>query len=226
MAPTAQTPGAGRFSDLSALFINCTLKPGDQTSHTQGLMDVAMQHMRDQGVSVDLVRAMDHDIAPGVQPDMREEGLASDDWPALTERVLAADILVLGTPIWLGDKSSVATRVVERLYSLSGCLNDEQQSVFYGKVGGVIVTGNEDGIKHVAMNVLYSLGHVGYTIPPQADAGWIGEAGPGPSYLDEGSGGPENDFTQRNTRIMAWNLMHVASMLKQAGGIPAEGNTR
>ncbi|MFL0460463.1 flavodoxin family protein [Kytococcus sedentarius] len=226
MAPTAQTPGAGRFSDLSALFINCTLKPGDQTSHTQGLMDVAMQHMRDQGVSVDLVRAVDHDIAPGVQPDMREEGLASDDWPALTERVLAADILVLGTPIWLGDKSSVATRVVERLYSLSGWLNDEQQSVFYGKVGGVIVTGNEDGIKHVAMNVLYSLGHVGYTIPPQADAGWIGEVGPGPSYLDEGSGGPENDFTQRNTRIMAWNLMHVASMLKQAGGIPAEGNTR
>lgn len=226
MAPTAQTPGAGRFSDLSALFINCTLKPGDQTSHTQGLMDVAMQHMRDQGVSVDLVRAVDHDIAPGVQPDMREEGLASDDWPALTERVLAADILVLATPIWLGDKSSVATRVVERLYSLSGWLNDEQQSVFYGKVGGVIVTGNEDGIKHVAMNVLYSLGHVGYTIPPQADAGWIGEVGPGPSYLDEGSGGPENDFTQRNTRIMAWNLMHVASMLKQAGGIPAEGNTR
>lgn len=226
MAPTAQTPGAGRFSDLSALFINCTLKPGDQTSHTQGLMDVAMQHMRDQGVSVDLVRAVDHDIAPGVQPDMREEGLASDDWPALTERVLAADILVLGTPIWLGDKSSVATRVVERLYSLSGWLNDEQQSVFYGKVGGVIVTGNEDGIKHVAMNVLYSLGHVGYTIPPQADAGWIGEVGPGPSYLDEGSGGPESDFTQRNTRIMAWNLMHVASMLKQAGGIPAEGNTR
>lgn len=226
MAPTAQTPGAGRFSDLSALFINCTLKPGDQTSHTQGLMDVAMQHMRDQGVSVDLVRAVDHDIAPGVQPDMREEGLASDDWPALTERVLAADILVLGTPIWLGDKSSVATRVVERLYSLSGWLNDEQQSVFYGKVGGVVVTGNEDGIKHVAMNVLYSLGHIGYTIPPQADAGWIGEAGPGPSYLDEGSGGPENDFTQRNTRIMAWNLMHVASMLKQAGGIPAEGNTR
>ena len=226
MAPTAQTPGAGRFSDLSALFINCTLKPGDQTSHTQGLMDVAMQHMRDQGVSVDLVRAVDHDIAPGVQPDMREEGLASDDWPALTERVLAADILVLGTPIWLGDKSSVATRVVERLYSLSGWLNDEQQSVFYGKVGGVVVTGNEDGIKHVAMNVLYSLGHIGYTIPPQADAGWIGEVGPGPSYLDEGSGGPENDFTQRNTRIMAWNLMHVASMLKQAGGIPAEGNTR
>ena len=226
MAPTAQTPGAGRFSDLSALFINCTLKPGDQTSHTQGLMDVAMQHMRGQGVSVDLMRAVDHDIAPGVQPDMREEGLASDDWPALTERVLAADILVLGTPIWLGDKSSVATRVVERLYSLSGWLNDEQQSVFYGKVGGVIVTGNEDGIKHVAMNVLYSLGHVGYMIPPQADAGWIGEVGPGPSYLDEGSGGPENDFTQRNTRIMAWNLMHVASMLKQAGGIPAEGNTR
>ncbi|WP_374928199.1 flavodoxin family protein [Kytococcus sedentarius] len=226
MAPTARTSAAERFSDLNALFINCTLKPGDQTSNTQGLMDVVIGHMRSQGVSVDVVRAVNHDIAPGVQPDMREEGAASDDWPALTERVLAADILVIGTPIWLGDKSSVATRVVERLYSLSGWLNEKDQSVFYGKVGGAVVTGNEDGIKHVAMNLLYSLGHIGYTIPPQADAGWVGEAGPGPSYLDEGSGGPENEFTQQNSRILAWNLMHFASMLKEAGGIPAEGNTR
>ena len=93
-------------------------------------------------------------------------------------------------------------------------------------VGGVIVTGNEDGIKHVSMNVLYSLQHLGYLIPPQADAGWIGEVGPGPSYLDEGSGGPENDFTRRNTRILSWNLMHLAAMLRDADGIPAEGNRR
>ena len=76
------------------------------------------------------------------------------------------------------------------------------------------------------MNVLYSLQHLGYTIPPQADAGWIGEAGPGPSYLDPGSGGPENDFTNRNTTFMTWNLMHLAAMLKRAGGIPAYGNQR
>ncbi|WP_300008641.1 hypothetical protein [Pseudonocardia sp.] len=117
-------------------------------------------------------------------------------------------------------------RVVERLYGNSGELNDAGQSSYYGKVGGVIVTGNEDGIKHVAMNVLYSLQHLGYTIPPQADAGWIGEAGPDPSYLDEGSGGPQNDFTRRNTTIMTWNLMHVAAMLRAAGGIPSRGNDR
>jgi len=85
---------------------------------------------------------------------------------------------------------------------------------------------NEDGIKHCAQNVLCTLQHIGYTIPPQADAGWIGEAGPGQSYLDPGSGGPENDFTNRNTTFMTWNLMHLARILKDAGGIPAYGNQR
>ena len=91
-------------------------------------------------------------------------------------------------------------------------------------MGGCLITGNEDGIKHCAMNVLYSLQHIGFTIPPQADAGWIGAVGPGPSYLDEGSGGPESDFTNRNTTFMTWNLLHLARMLKDAGGIPAYGN--
>jgi multimeric flavodoxin WrbA len=86
--------------------------------------------------------------------------------------------------------------------------------------------GNEDGVKHCAMNILYSLQHLGYAIPPQADAGWIGEAGPGPSYLDPGSGGPDNDFTNRNTTFMTWNLLHMARMLKDRGGIPAHGNQR
>jgi multimeric flavodoxin WrbA len=76
------------------------------------------------------------------------------------------------------------------------------------------------------MNILYSLQHLGYVIPPQADADWLGEAGPGPSYLDAGSGGPENDFTNRNTTFMTWNLLHMARMLKDAGGIPAHGNQR
>jgi multimeric flavodoxin WrbA len=140
--------------------------------------------------------------------------------------VIAADILVLMTPIWLGEKSSVCTQIIERLYGNSHLLNDAGQYAYYGRAGGCLVTGNEDGVKHCAMNVLYSLQHLGYTIPPQADAGWIGEAGPGPSYLDEGSGGPENDFTNRNTAFMTWNLLHVARMLKDAGGIPAYGNQR
>ncbi|WP_062299915.1 flavodoxin family protein [Demequina maris] len=221
------TPG---FSDLTAVVVNCTLKPSPTLSHTQGLLDDAIAIMRAQGVTVDVFRAVDHVIAPGVYPDMREDvpggSQDRDDWPVLASRILDADILLLGTPIWLGDKSSVATRVIERLYGLSGDLNDRGQYLYYGRTAGVVVTGNEDGVKHVAMNVLYSLQHLGYTIPPNADAGWVGEAGPGPSYLDEDSGGPENDFTQRNTTFMAWNLMHVARWLKDGGGFPAGGNSR
>ncbi len=214
------------FSDLRALFINCTLKRSPEVSNTQGLADIAIEIMRRQGVQVDVVRAVDHDIATGVWPDMTEHGWERDDWPAIFDQVMAADILVLCMPIWLGEKSSVCTQVIERLYGNSHLLNAEGQYAYYGRVGGCLITGNEDGVKHCAMNVLYSLQHLGYVIPPQAEAGWIAEAGPGPSYLDPGSGGPENDFTNRNTTFMAWNLLHVARMLKDAGGMPAHGNQR
>lgn len=212
------------YADLSALFINCSLKPSREPSNTEALMKVSQGVMAANGVSIDAIRAADLDIAPGVQPDMREHGFDRDDWPEVQTRVMAADILVIGTPIWLGDKSSICTRVVERLYGYSGKLNDKGQYAYYGRVGGCVVTGNEDGAKHCAMNLLYSLQHLGYAIPPQADAGWVGEAGPGPSYADKDSGGPQNDFTQRNTTFAAWNLMHMARMLKDAGGLPAYGN--
>ncbi len=218
------------FSGLSALFINCTLKPTPALSHTNALMQVAIEIMRANDVTVESVRAADYDLPPGVYPDMREHGFASDDWPGLCAKVMSADILVLGTPIWLGEESSVCRRVIERLYGESGKLNDKGQYIYYGRVGGCVVTGNEDGIKHCAMTVLYALQHLGYTIPPQADAGWIGEAGPGPSYGDEAEDGShvgfDNEFTQRNTTFAAWNLLHLARMLKDAGGIPAYGNQR
>ena len=214
------------FTGLRALYVNCTLKRSPERSHTQGLVDLSKAIMDANRVTVDEVRAVDHELAPGVWPDMREHGAERDDWPALYERVHAADILVLCSPIWLGEKSSVCTRVVERLYGNSSLLNEHGQYAYYGKVGGCLITGNEDGIKHCSMNILYSLQHLGYTIPPQADAGWIGEAGPGPSYLDPDSGGPGNDFTNRNTTFMTWNLMHVARLLRDAGGIPAHGNQR
>ncbi len=214
------------FTDLKALFVNCTLKPSPELSHTEGLMRISMAIMETNGVPVDYVRAVDRDLAPGVWPDMREHGAATDDWPALYEQVQAADILVLGSPIWLGEKSSICARVIERLYACSSLLNEGGQYAYYGKVGGCLITGNEDGIKHCSMSILYSLQHLGCTIPPQADAGWIGEAGPGPSYLDPGSGGLENDFTNRNTTFMTWNLLHLARLLKDAGGMPAHGNQR
>jgi multimeric flavodoxin WrbA len=213
------------YSDLTALYVNCTLKRSPEVSNTQGLMDASIRLMREHGVTVDSVRFVDHEVATGVQPDMREHGWQYDAWPEeIWPKVEAADILVVGGPIWLGDNSSVTKRLIERLYAMSSETNEKGQYVFYGKVGGAIVTGNEDGIKHCAANILFSLQHMGYAIPPAADAGWVGEAGPGPSYLDEGSGGPENDFTNRNTTFLTFNLMHLARLLKEAGGIPAVGN--
>jgi multimeric flavodoxin WrbA len=214
------------YSGLRAVYINCTLKRSPEPSNTQGLMDIAIEIMRRNGVEVSNIRAIDHAIASGVYEDMTEHGWKQDDWPGIQQQVMDADILVLGSPIWLGEKSSVCTRVVERLYGYSGNLNEDGQWAYYGRVGGCLITGNEDGIKHCAMNILYSLQHLGFTIPPQSDAGWIGEAGPGPSYLDPEEGGLENDFTNRNTTFMAWNLMHLAQMLKDAGGVPAHGNQR
>jgi multimeric flavodoxin WrbA len=214
------------FSDLRAVFINCTLKPSPAVSNTQALADRSIAIMERNGVSVEVLRAVDHALAPGVETDMAEHGFERDDWPALYAKVMAAEILVLLSPIWLGEKSSVCTRVIERLYGNSHLLNAEGQYVYYGRVGGCIITGNEDGAKHCAMNILYSLQHLGFAIPPQADTCWLGEAGPGPSYGDPGSGGPENDFTNRNTTFLTWNLLHLARMLKDSGGIPAHGNQR
>ena len=214
------------FTDLKALFLNCTLKRSPELSHTDGLVRIARAIMERNGVAVEALRPVDYDIAFGVYPDMREHGWEKDDWPAIFEKVAAADILVITSPIWLGEKSSVCTQVIERLYANSHILNQEGQYAYYGRVGGCLITGNEDGAKHCSMNILYSLQHLGYVIPPQADAAWLGEAGPGPSYLDEGSGGPENDFTNRNTTFMTWNLLHLARMIKDAGGIPAHGNQR
>ena len=214
------------FSDLSALFLNCTLKRSPDLSHTEGLISISRAIMEKNGITVEVLRPVDYNIAYGVYPDMTEQGWETDDWPEIYRKVQAANILVITSPIWLGEKSSVCTKTIERLYSSSGDLNEHGQYANYGRTGGGLITGNEDGAKHCAMNILYSLQHLGYVIPPQADAGWLGEAGPGPSYLDPDSGGPENDFTNRNTTFMTWNLMHMARMIKDAGGIPAHGNQR
>ena len=216
------------YGHLRALFVNTSLKRDGAESHTMLLLNVSREMMEKAGVACETVHMLDHRVPPGVYPDMTEHGWSEDDWPAIWEKVKAADILVVGTPLWLGEESSVCRVLIERLYGMSGMLNEKGQSIYYGKVGGCVVTGNEDGIKHAAMTLCYALSHLGYTIPPQTDCGWIGEAGPGASYGDEAEDGSrvgfDNDFTQRNTTIMTWNLMHMADMLK--GGIPSHGNDR
>jgi multimeric flavodoxin WrbA len=219
------------YNDLKALFINCSIKKDKSQSHTQRLMNRAAGIMEVEGVKVEQIYALDHQIAFGMIKNGAEEG-QKDDWPQIQKKIMEADILVLGSPIWLGQKSSVATLAVERMYAYSGDRNQKGQYLYYGKTAGCVITGNEDGIKHCSADILYAMQHIGYTIPPQADCGWIGEAGPGPSYGDtEWDGkkldsplGYDNDFTNRNTTFMAWNLMHTARMLKDNGGIPAYGN--
>ncbi|MHA7944258.1 flavodoxin family protein [Formosa sp. 3Alg 14/1] len=222
------------FSNLKAVFVNCTLKKSPSISHTRNLMDVSIDILKSEGVSVETIRLADYDVPAGVQPDMTEEGYDYDEWPDIYKKIIDADILVIGTPIWLGERSSIASKLIERLYAMSGYQNDKGQYVYYGKAGGCIVTGNEDGVKHCSMGVLYALQHLGYSIPPQADAGWIGSVGPGPSYGDtEWKGesidppvGHDSEFTNRNTTFMSYNLMHLAKMLKAQDGYPAYGNSR
>lgn len=218
-----------QFSDLSAVFLNCSLERDPKRSHTGKLMSRVGGIMRHEGVAVESIHMLEHQVGFGMVEDSTTVGDDRDDWPAIHAKIMAADILVIGTPIWLGVKSSVASLAIERLYAYSGQTNDKGQYLYYGKTAGCVVTGNEDGVKACSMETLYALSHIGYTIPPQADCGWLGEIGPGPSYGEQVPGsdvpaGYDSEFTNKNATTMAWNLMHTAAMLSAQGGFPVGGN--
>jgi len=216
----------GRYDDLRAVVFNGTTKRSPEPSHTDGLLDIARRIFDGVGVRLDEVRTVDHEIPHGLWPDMSEHGYDRDDFPAMyRDLVEPADIVIIAGPIWLGDQSSLTRKIIERLYAYSSEVNDRGQWSYYGKVGGAVTTGNEDGGKHASAQILYALQHIGLTVPPQTDAYWVGEAGPGPSYRDADGGGEHNAWTTRNTVFMTWNLLHLARMLKDAGGIPAYGNS-
>ena len=214
------------FTGLKATYVNCTLKRSPEPSHTQGLVDASAGIMRKHGIEVDQVRFVDHDVATGVYPDMREHGWATDAWPDLSPGILDSDILVVAGPIWLGDNSSITKQFIERIYSMSSLLNDKGQYLFYGRVAGL--PDHRQRGRHQALcaerPVLVAARRL--HDPAERRRGLDRRGRPGPSYLDPGSGGPENDFTNRNTTFMTWNLMHLAKMLKDAGGVPGYGNQR
>lgn len=213
------------FKDLKACFVNCTLKKSPKASNTRGLIDVSAAIMEAEGVEVDHIRLVDYEVAFGMSPDMTKEGIETDEWPTLFKQILSADILIIGSPIWLGERSSVASNLIERMYAMSGEQNKKGQYIYYGKVGGCIITGNEDGVKHCSSGILYALQHIGYSIPPQADCGWIGEIGPGPSYLDKEADAKNHEFTNKNTTFMTYNLLQLAKLLKNNKGYSAYGNS-
>ena len=203
---------------LRAVLLNCTLKRSPDVSNTEALMRNVIAWFDSMEVESELVRVIDYNIPTGVTSDEGE----GDEWPQVLDKILAADILVIGTPIWFGHRGSVAQLVIERLDGTYNDRNEVGQYPLYNKVGGVVVTGNEDGAHSAAESTLFNLSHLGCTIPPNSDTYWVGPAGPGPSYIE--AGGQDHPYTQRTTRWMAHNLVHIARMLKQSP-IPAEGNT-
>lgn len=195
---------------VHALFLNCTLKRSPEQSNTQALIDKVAALMQDLGATTETLRVVDHDVRFGVTSDEGD----GDEWPKILERIKAADILVIGTPIWFGVRGSVAQLVIERLDGTYGETDPQTgQYPLYNKVAGCIVTGNEDGAHDAAATTLFNLTHLGCVVPPNADCYWVGTAGPGPSYLD--AGGERHLYTNRTARYVAHNLVAMAETMAE-----------
>lgn len=201
---------------MKALLINCTLKPSPESSNTDLLADHVITALEERGVAVERVRAVDHDIKPGITSD---EGVG-DGWPSIREKVLASEILVLATPTWLGHPSSVAQRVLERMDAMLSETDDDGRPIAYNRVAGVVVTGNEDGAHQVIAHVAQGLIDIGYTVPGQAWTYWNRGPGPGPSYSETDEG---HDWSKSTGEAMAANLVAVAEALA-ANPIPKPPN--
>jgi multimeric flavodoxin WrbA len=196
---------------MKALILNCTLKKTPDRSHTEALVKSAVKEFKKLDVECELIRVVDFNILPGVDSDMGE----GDDWPKIIKKIRECQIVVIGTPIWVGGESSMCQRIIERLDAMfyDKKLQDPNngQYIFYNKVAGVVVTGNEDGAQAVHARLFMALNEFGATIPPNVGSYWVGEAGPGPSYID---GGQSSKYTQRITVLMVQNLVAMAKILE------------
>lgn len=201
------------MSGLRALVLNCTLKPSPAESSTDLLGQQVLDALGAFDVEGDLVRVVDHDVRFGVSTD---EG-GGDAWPEIRQRMLAADILVIATPIWMGQPSSVCKLVLERLDAELSETDDEGRMLTYGKVVGVAVVGNEDGAHHVTAEVLQALNDTGFTAPANASTYWVGEAMQSTDYRDLD---PSPEKTVQTTKTLAANAVHLARLL-QSSAYPA-----
>ena len=193
---------------LSALGVNCTLKRGPEESSSQKILDQLLRALHKHDVESSSVRAVDHDIKPGVKAD---EG-KGDAWPLLREKILAANILVLATPIWMGQPSSVVKRILERMDAFLGEIDKRGRYPTFGRVALVAVVGNEDGAHHVTAELYQALADVGFTIPGGSSAYWVGAAMSSVNYVDlDRTPKPLADTI--NTQ--ASNAAHLARLLQQ-----------
>ena len=191
---------------LTVLALNCSLKPGAEVSSTEKLLREVLKELADHDIKGEIVRVVDLNIKPGVRSDKGE----GDDWPSLRTKILAADILALGTPIWLGQPSSVAKRVLERMDAFFSETDEKGRMPSFGKVAVVAVVGNEDGAHHCHAELFQALNDVGFTIPPGAGTYWVGEAMGSVDYKD--LKGPY-EKTMKTTRMLAANAAHLANLL-------------
>jgi multimeric flavodoxin WrbA len=201
------------MSTLNALVLNCTLKPAPTTSSTETLAGEVLEALAEHDVTGETVRVVDERVKFGVQIDEGD----GDGWPAVREKVLAADILILATPIWLGQPSSVCKMVLERLDAELGETDDNGRLLTYDKVAGVAVVGNEDGAHHVTAELYQALSDVGFTIPANGVTYWVGEAMQGTDYKDKD---PRPETTEQTTKTLAANAANLARAL-QASPYPA-----
>ena len=199
---------------LTVLALTCSLKPSPSPSSTDLLAQQLLDALAGHGATGELVRVVDHDLRPGVEADMGE----GDAWPALREKMLAADILVLATPTWMGQHSSIAQRVLERLDAELSDTNDAGQPRTYGKVAAAVVVGNEDGAHAISATLFQTLNDVGFTIPAGGVTYWNGEAMHTTDYQDLDQT-PEK--TASTTATLAANSAHLARLLRQSAYPPA-----
>ena len=196
------------MTELRAVALNCTLKAGTAESSTDVLLREVLDALRGHGVQTgDPFRVANHDVRPGVTSDEGD----GDEWPVLRQAVLDADILVLGTPIWMGQPSSVAKRVLERMDAFLGETDDEGRMVSYGRVAVAAVVGNEDGAHHVSAELYQALSDVGFTVPANGVTYWVGEAMQATDYKNVH---PRPPKTAATTATAAANAAHLARLLK------------
>lgn len=192
---------------LTALVLNCTLTPSPGDSSTQLLADQVLTALGERGVTGDSVRLVDLPIAPGVLTDMG----GGDAWPQVRQRVLDADILVLATPTWMGHMSSVASRAVERLNAELSETDDQGRPLTFGKVGIVVVVGNEDGAHKITADLFQALDDIGFSLAAQAAVYWNGEAMHTTDYKDLEE---TPDAVAATTAKLAANAAHLAALLR------------
>lgn len=197
------------MSDLTCLVLNCTLKKSPSESSSELLGSQVLEAFSGAGVAGSMERVVDHDVHFGVSTD---EG-NGDEWPSLRQKMLEADIVVLVTPIWMGQPGSVAKMVLERMDAELSETDDDGRLLTFGKVAGVGVVGNEDGAHHVSAELFQALSDVGFTVPAQAVTYWVGEAMQAVDYKDVS---PTPEKTAGTTQVLARHATHLARLLKES----------